>query len=910
MKKIRYSAGMKAAALVAHQCLVTVLALCIMMLILLYAKNIINFGNKSNTSYDETNYFTDQFERAAEDILDFTNLRRKFEKDGSYDADKEVDIWQYYENQEIPENVETKAGQDTLSYRLGDLIEWSKSYNIQELELVSECQLEDDGIQQRVNLLRDGESVFSEEKTIKSMKDFIPELRRQIIEQVEYNYGGSYSTSINGDGWAIVRNAEDVDSGNTENSETAEDEAAFSVESVQTEDTQEEIINKIISGNLFNLKEEELKWLLEDMDMSYSITSCSCNYVDEDYIPIDGTSIWEKFLQGSCSMEYMQNSYQALEFTLENINNEISRYRKGVSRYNQGAGMTNIYYWVIRDKDRKIYTNIEDTNGLDLPTFGQKLGKYMLYRERDAHLETNVKDMNDFFYDRIEPNYVTKESVLFISVDTAFPNSDNFQEAKQEYSRLYPWISICIWGAVISFLLELICLIYLSIVAGKRDDSGEVYLNLFDKIPTEVLFLLASIEIIVFVYGLVAVWAHYDSGSYTSRMLLTGGVTFFGMAFLLIFYLSFIRRIRAGVLWMNSILRWFTHGIGLLFTRQKSLTKMVLWFGVHLLACLCILPMIAVSYDGSSFSLGVVLFALTCGIEAVLIIREGAQRNKVMDGINKIASGELEYKIPEEELKGDNKKLAQAVNTIGEGLHRAVDKSMKDERLQADLITNVSHDIKTPLTSIINYVDLLKREDLQNERAQNYIKVLDAKSQRLKQLAEDLVEASKISSGNINLEMVRLNLVELIHQTEGEFLERFEERGLKVISNLPTDTVIILADGRRIWRVLENLYQNVAKYAMEQTRVYVDLLADGEKVSFSIKNISKNPLNIAADQLTERFIRGDISRSTEGSGLGLSIAQNLTTLMGGTFKIYLDGDLFKVMLEFQQEPQTEIITSD
>ncbi len=902
MKKLRYSAGMKAVVLVAHQCLVTVLVLCITMLLLLYSKNIFNFENKRNASYDETNYFTEQFKNEAENILDFANLRRKFEINGTYDADKEVDIWQYYENQEIPENTMPKAGQDTLSYRLGDLIEWSKSYNTQELEYMSEYRLEDDVIQQRLSILRNGESIFSEEKAIKSMEDFTPELCGQIIEQVEYNYGGSYSTSMsNEDGWAIVRNTEDV----ADTSEDSEDLAALededvSYKTVQAEDAQEKIINKIVEGNLFELKENELKWLLQDLDMTYGAASTAYTCINEDYAPIDGTTIWEKFLQRNCSMEHMQNAYQALDFTLDSINEEISRYRKGVNRYN--TDMTNIYYWVIPGKDRNIYTNIEDSNGLDLPAFGKKLGKYILYRESDSHLETNVRDVNEYFYDRIEPHYVTKGGVLFISVDTSFPYKDSFQEARQEYSKMYPWITICIWGAAASFLLELICLIYLSVVAGKRDDSGEVYLNFFDRIPTEILFLLASIEIIVFVYGIAVVWAHYDSGSYTSLMLLTGGVTFFGMAFLLVFYLSFIRRIRAGVLWMNSILRWFAHGISLLFSRQKSLTKMVLWFGAHLFACMCILPMIAVSYDGSTFSMGIALFALICGVEAVLIIREGAQRNKVIDGIHKIASGDLKYKISEKELKGDNKKLAQAVNTIGEGLHRAVDKSMKDERLQADLITNVSHDIKTPLTSIINYVDLLKREDLQNERAQNYIKVLDAKSQRLKQLAEDLVEASKISSGNINLEMVRLNLVELIHQTEGEFVERFEERGLTVVSSLPANTVIILADGRRIWRVLENLYQNVAKYAMEQTRVYVDLQADGEKVLLSIKNISKNPLNIAADELTERFIRGDISRSTEGSGLGLSIAQNLTTLMGGTFKIYLDGDLFKVMLEFQQEP--------
>lgn len=454
-----------------------------------------------------------------------------------------------------------------------------------------------------------------------------------------------------------------------------------------------------------------------------------------------------------------------------------------------------------------------------------------------------------------------------------------------------------------SILIWLILIIYLSIAAGKRDDTGEVYLNPFDRIPTEILFLSAIVGTIVLIWGTAGLLYFYDDGSYTSLMVAIGGITFAGMAFLQIFYLSFVRRIRAGVLWSGSILSWFFRGIGLLFTSRRSLTKMVVWFLLHLLACLVLFPMIAMSYDRELFTVGVGMFSILCGVEAVLIIREGVQRNKVLDGISKIADGDLEYKIAEEELKGDNRKLAHAVNDIGEGLHRAVDDSMKNERLQADLITNVSHDIKTPLTSIINYVDLLKREELENERARNYIKVLDTKSQRLKQLAEDLVEASRISSGNIKLDMERINLVELVHQTEGEFAERFEERGLNIISNLPRESVVILADGRRIWRVLENLYNNVAKYAMENTRVYVDMYADGNQVLFSIKNISENPLNIEADELTERFIRGDISRSTEGSGLGLSIAKNLMIMMGGTFQIYLDGDLFKVMIGFKQEPE-------
>ncbi len=898
MKKWRYSAGMKAALLVIHQCLVTVLALCLMMLVLLFAKNILNFDEKSDIAYADTDYFADQFMSTAIEILEFIDLRRKFETDGIYDADKEVDIWQYYENQEIREATGKTKKKDALTYRLSDLAEWLREYYSESMEFMSECYL-DNGIQQKLEIYRAGESVYSEEKAIHRLEDLEPGLRERVVQEVEHYYGGSYSTSAAVDEWAVVSNKEpqDVAVVSSEASEEPLDEEGSDAQATEGSD----IIDKVIEGKLFDLSEDELLWLLNDMDMSYSSSEFACNYVREDYLPIEGVGIWEMFLQGDCSLEDLQNACRALEFTLENIGEEIRDYRKGVNNYKQESRSANVYYWVVQNKSEDICTNIEDSEGMDLPSFGKKLGKFIIYREMDAYLETNVKGMDEFFYERIEPSYVNKGSVIYIGVNTQFPYDDSFQVARAEYNRMHPWIRICLWGAVGSFLLELICLIYLSIAAGKRDDSGKVYLNVFDKIPTELLILPASVEIIFFVFGLASVWARYDGGDYISLLLLSCIIIFFGTAFLLVFYLSFIRRIRAGVLWHHSILRWFVHGIGQLFTRRRSSTKMLIWFGLHLLACLFILPLVSIPYDGGMLSFGVAMFAILCGVEAVLIIREGVQRNKVMEGIGKIASGDLEYKIDERDLKGDNKKFAQAVNTIGEGLHNAVDESMKNERLQADLITNVSHDIKTPLTSIINYVDLLKREDLQNERAQNYIKVLDSKSQRLKQLAEDLVEASRISSGNINLDMVRINLVELVHQTEGEFAERFEERGLKVISNLPREAVVILADGRRIWRVLENLYQNVAKYAMEQTRVYVDLQADGQKVIFSIKNISENPLNIEAEELTERFIRGDVSRSTEGSGLGLSIAQNLTTLMGGTFQIYLDGDLFKVMIEFEQQ---------
>ncbi|MDD6446028.1 MAG: sensor histidine kinase, partial [Lachnospiraceae bacterium] len=201
-------------------------------------------------------------------------------------------------------------------------------------------------------------------------------------------------------------------------------------------------------------------------------------------------------------------------------------------------------------------------------------------------------------------------------------------------------------------------------------------------------------------------------------------------------------------------------------------------------------------------------------------------------------------------------------------------------------------------TSIINYVDLLKRENINNPKIQGYLDILEAKAQRLKTLTEDVVEASKVSSGNITLECMDVNLVEMLNQTIGEFSEKMETKQLRIMATLPEEPAVIHVDGRRMWRVLENIFNNVAKYAMPGTRVYADLKIKKETVEFSLKNISEYPLNIKADELTERFIRGDISRSTEGSGLGLSIARSLTEMQGGKFNLYVDGDLFKVIIEF------------
>lgn len=357
-------------------------------------------------------------------------------------------------------------------------------------------------------------------------------------------------------------------------------------------------------------------------------------------------------------------------------------------------------------------------------------------------------------------------------------------------------------------------------------------------------------------------------------------------------YMSLVRRIKAKNLWNRSLIRSIYKMCREVYDARKTSQKILIVFVVYAL-----FQIIFLSWFGT---FGLILAILLDTIAALYLVREAAGRQTIRQGLRKIGSGDLEYKIDLTTLKGDNLEMAETVNNVGKGLQAAIQEQMKSERLKTDLITNVSHDIKTPLTSIINYVDLLKREEISDPKIKGYIDILDSKSQRLKQLTEDLVEASKISSGNIKLEFMNLNLNELVQQVNGEFDERFRDKNLSLVCVLGSEPLMIRADSRRIWRVLENLYVNVVKYAMPGTRVYVDAVKRNNKIVFSIKNISENPLNINADELTERFIRGDVSRSTEGSGLGLSIAKNLTTLQHGTFRIYLDGDLFKVTISFEE----------
>ena len=261
----------------------------------------------------------------------------------------------------------------------------------------------------------------------------------------------------------------------------------------------------------------------------------------------------------------------------------------------------------------------------------------------------------------------------------------------------------------------------------------------------------------------------------------------------------------------------------------------------------------------------------------------------------RIAQGSSEGKINTEYMPPALKDHAEDINSLHDGIKLAVDREMKSEHLKTELITNVSHDIKTPLTSIINYIDLLQKEHT-DEEEEKYLEVLARQSDRLKKLIEDLIEASKASTGNVNVELTRVNVNEIISQSLSEYTEKMESARLDVIVNPSEKPLYVMADGNLLWRILNNLYNNIFKYAMPDTRVYIDIIEEPENVSIQIKNVSKEMLNIDADELMERFVRGDSSRHTEGSGLGLNIAGSLAEIMNGKLTLTIDGDLFKTNL--------------
>ena len=566
------------------------------------------------------------------------------------------------------------------------------------------------------------------------------------------------------------------------------------------------------------------------------------------------------------------------------------------------SGESNFCYWYRIGE--AWYTNQPDTKEgqeFDVEAVlmeAKTMGNYLIYDLVDKEFGTDINGMADYFFGGgNQMLWPADDMTLIIGIDTELSAEDDIYEASREYEQLHPWIKVCIFCGLVSLMGWIISLVYLTLATGRGTGEEKIHLNPIDKIKTEILvaaFIFMMAELVILITKVNSEeWAVYGI------IVASGTVSLVIDGLFLIFYLSMVRRMKAEMLWETSVACWLERGIRKVFARQKTTVRVLLLFAGHMAVCF-ILAVGAFYYRSMT---ALVLLLLFSAGECYMILRKAVEQYQIRLGVEKIRDGALSGKIDIEQLHGEEKSLAEAINNIGEGLLHAVDDSTKNERMKADLITNVSHDIKTPLTSIINYVNLMKLEKIDNERVQGYIKILDEKSQRLKQLTADLVEASKISSGNVKLDMQVIDLVELVYQTSGEFNEKFEQKELTIVTKLPKTAVLIRADGRQLYRVIENLYNNVAKYALEKTRVYVDIAYVEEKVVFSIKNVSEHSLareNSNAGDLTERFIRGDSSRTTEGSGLGLSIAKSLTVLMGGVFDIKVDGDLFKASITFPQ----------
>ncbi|NCC42764.1 MAG: HAMP domain-containing histidine kinase [Clostridia bacterium] len=558
--------------------------------------------------------------------------------------------------------------------------------------------------------------------------------------------------------------------------------------------------------------------------------------------------------------------------------------------------------FAVEDMDSGVvYTNVPAwADGYQKETTANGEDKMIFQAVRENGALTDIIEGQDTEAGRYIKNFFTNSYLcnenekITIVLDTTFPVEDEFYYANQYYAKYAEWGNVLLACLLISFLVGLLAFSLACLQTGRSRKNLELQLNGIDKVPTEVMVSGGIIALGIMI-SMAALFVDNTGLDLFVIVICILGELFLGALFLG-FTMSIVRRMKGHLFWKSSLCYTIVQSCKSVYMARKTSSRMIIFFIGFVLGNMFMIS----AFDGFGFLLSLIADSLVL----LYLIRENAGRQVIKDGLGRIASGELDFKIDAKELIGDNQEMAEAVNHVGEGLQKAVQETLKSERLKADLITNVSHDIKTPLTSIINYVDLLKREDIQDPRVKGYIDILESKSQRLKQLTEDLVEASKVSSGNVVLDMRPIQFGELIRQTNGEFEEKFSARNLQIVCSITDEPLIIMADGRRMWRVVENLYNNVAKYAMENSRVYVEAKKIGCRVIFEIKNISANPLNIKAEELTERFIRGDVSRNTEGSGLGLSIAQNLVKLQHGTFDIYLDGDLFKVTITFDAvEPE-------
>lgn len=444
---------------------------------------------------------------------------------------------------------------------------------------------------------------------------------------------------------------------------------------------------------------------------------------------------------------------------------------------------------------------------------------------------------------------------------------------------------------------------FLCCAAGHKKGKEELVQSWSNRVPLEIYgaaFVFAEMFFLT-----LADRASWEIASWGDVFWITVMVVMLLFAGLLLTAagLEFIIRIKLRILWKNTICYWV---ISKLFGGMKQVAGFVaehtglVWKAVIVVGANAIVDFFIFLIMMETGAFGLFIFAVKTAALLLLALSAVSQLKKLKEAGEYMAKGDLSYRVDTKDLFWDFKNHGENLNRVSEGLAIAVDERMKSERFKTELITNVSHDIKTPLTSIINYVDLMQKEEVDNIKIIEYLEVLERQSKRLKKLLEDLLEASKASAGTLPVGFETLEAGVFMVQTVGEFEEKTAAQNLELIIKKPEEAIYIKADGRHFWRVIDNLMNNICKYAQPNTRVYINLEATSEEVRITFRNTSRYPLNITSEELMERFVRGDESRHTEGSGLGLSIAQSLMELMHGQFDLVVDGDLFKVILIFKR----------
>lgn len=825
--------------------------------------------------FEDSDTFGEIFQTAVADITRLVVIKGQVETDGRFDAHKHIDVSEF---------ASRKGGGNgcpvTAVYELDDLIKWGK-YGI---EYTNRAM---------------------------SMSDFVNYFGKSVVPE---NFMLDQNGQLYFNGF-IKKTEEDLQ-------EEEPDEQQLVIMEAMNGYTREQLEDMVFSYIIARTPDEVSMYREDDGTLTVYI-----RMLINRYEPIDGNG--QLFEYASDWVEYIHLQQNVAE-TITSLTENYRQYQNCNSLYEEGR--SNIKYAVrmMTPEGLKICSNVSEVEGYDeagLTDYFSEFRRYLIYYPDSLEFMGNTRLTEEDIYAYMrEYAYAYPEAThIWIGVDTGYSiTGDAFYHANSIYQKIVPYIKLII--SLLFFLAFLWSCIsmYLTVTAGvARGENGEdvLYLNRIDHIWTEFLILAGAGGVYGGYRGYVFLLKIADrvfqgslqqAGTGTEMLYGYGCYGAFGFLISLMFatlWYSLVRRMKSGNLWRDSFacflvstaVKFLRH----VFRHKNSVISILLPYNMFLLANL----ITYIAADKLITDRNIKIFLLTgIGILDVLIglilFKHNAERVDIVEGINRIRRGEVDYKLDTENLHGANREMADAVNNIGEGIRNAVRTSMKDEQMKTDLITNVSHDIKTPLTSIINYVDLLKRLGIEQEPARSYIEVLDGKAQRLKQLTDDLVEASKISSGNIELHMEKLNLAELLNQTIGEFSDKLEEKKLQVIFQGHTLPANIYADSRRMWRVAENLFNNICKYAMEDTRVYVDLTIEEGIVEVSVKNISRSQMNIRADELTERFIRGDSSRTTEGSGLGLSIAKSLVQAQGGNFLLSLDGDLFKVVLSFPRYADT------